>query len=117
MHKKIKSVDPYDNYWEKLCKAADDPEMILCNKETEAMIRLLSDELSPKQKLVFIFIDLENTHGILWSVMGDYFLTEDYTMWVESRVNNNFAWIISGLFLAFAMIGLIRYRQKAKLTT
>lgn len=55
---------------------------------------------------------LENTLGILWSVTGDYFLTEDYTMWVESKVNNNYAWIISVIFLAFTLIGLIRYRRK-----
>ncbi len=56
--------------------------------------------------------EIENTRGILWSVSGDYFLSEDYTMWVESRIPNNYARIISALFLAFAAFGLVWFRRK-----
>ncbi|MCP4312145.1 MAG: hypothetical protein GY790_12840 [Bacteroidetes bacterium] len=50
--------------------------------------------------------------GMLWTVSGDYFFVDDYTMWVESKIPNHYAWIISGIFLVFAITGLIRFRRK-----
>jgi hypothetical protein len=43
---------------------------------------------------------------VLWTVSGEYFLSEDYVMWVESRINNYYAWVITGLFVIFVFIGL-----------
>lgn len=56
----------------------------------------------------------ENGGGILWTVKGDYFLAETYEMWAESKVNNYYAWIITGLFIVFVTSGLILYRRKEK---
>lgn len=53
----------------------------------------------------------EQPGGILWTVSGDYFLADNYEMWVESRSRNDYAWIISGLFLLFVFFGLIRFRR------
>lgn len=50
------------------------------------------------------YIDTDG--GILWEVNGDIMLSEDYTMWAESTVNNIWAWVISGLFILFALVGL-----------
>jgi hypothetical protein len=58
--------------------------------------------------------DSDNGGGILWTVKGDYFLTETYEMWAESKVNNYFIWIITGLFILFVSSGLIFYHRKAK---
>ena len=60
------------------------------------------------------FIDSSN--GLLWPVKSDYFLTEPYVMWAESKVANWWVWIVSGLFIAFVLVGLIvRVKRKAEI--
>jgi hypothetical protein len=51
------------------------------------------------------FIDSSKT--LLWPVKSDYFLTEPYEMWAESKTINSWAWIVSGLFLAFVLTGVL----------
>jgi hypothetical protein len=52
------------------------------------------------------FIDSSGVQ--LWPVKSDYFLTEPYEMWAESKIPNIWAWIVSGLFLAFVLTGVVR---------
>jgi hypothetical protein len=52
------------------------------------------------------FIDSSRVQ--LWPVKSDYFLTEPYEMWAESKIPNIWAWIVSGLFLSFVVTGVIR---------
>ena len=49
----------------------------------------------------------DSTHMLLWPVKSDYFLTEPYQMWAESRTTNSWAWILTGIFLMFVVTGLI----------
>ncbi|MEX0986137.1 MAG: hypothetical protein WD052_01580, partial [Bacteroidales bacterium] len=49
---------------------------------------------------------------ILWTVSGEYFLSEEYEMWVESRINNYYAWVVSVLFVLFGITGFIIYYRK-----
>lgn len=58
--------------------------------------------------------DSENNGGILWTVKGEYFLTQQYEMWAESRVNNYWAWIISALFILFVITGFVIRSKKEK---
>ncbi|MFC2081516.1 hypothetical protein ACFLR8_04835 [Bacteroidota bacterium] len=58
--------------------------------------------------------DSENGGGILWTIDPVYFLTDTYNMWVESRINNYFIWIITGVFILFVTSGFILYRRKYK---
>lgn len=52
--------------------------------------------------------------GILnWPVQSDYFITQPYEMWAESKVPNRWAWVVSGLFLIFVVTGII-LKQKGK---
>jgi hypothetical protein len=51
------------------------------------------------------FIDSSRT--ILFPVKSDYFLTEPYEMSAESKTINLWAWIVSGLFLAFVLTGVL----------
>jgi hypothetical protein len=44
---------------------------------------------------------------ILFKVKNEFFLTQPYSMWAESRITNNWAWVASGIFLLFVIIGLI----------
>jgi hypothetical protein len=49
----------------------------------------------------------DSVHLLLWPVKSDYFLTEPYQMWAESKTTNIWAWIITGIFLLFVLSGLI----------
>jgi hypothetical protein len=50
---------------------------------------------------------------LLWPVKSDFFLTDSYEMWAESKVPNTWAWVVSGLFLLFVFTGLvIRIKKK-----
>ncbi len=51
------------------------------------------------------FVDEEG--NVLWEVNGDVMLSSDYDMWAESKVRNTWAWIITFVFLAFVITGLI----------
>jgi len=51
------------------------------------------------------FIDRSNI--LLWPVKSDYFMTEPYEMWADSKTPNTWAWIVSGFFLAFVLTGVI----------
>lgn len=50
---------------------------------------------------------IDSSKVLLWPVMYDYFLTQPYEMWAESKVPNRWAWIVSGLFLVFVLTGVI----------
>jgi hypothetical protein len=55
---------------------------------------------------------IDSTSTLLWPVISDYFLTEPYIMWTESKVPNRWAWIVSGLFVLFVFTGIILTRKK-----
>lgn len=56
--------------------------------------------------------DSSTIAGFYWTVDPVYFLSGNYTMWAESRVNNYTYWIITFIFLLFVVIGFIRYSRK-----
>lgn len=51
---------------------------------------------------------IDSSHVLLWPVKSDFFMTEPYEMWAESKITNKWAWIVSGLFLVFVLSGVIR---------
>ena len=54
-----------------LIDSAGDPGFILDNRETGQIIRTLTEELSPKQKLVFVLIELEeHSHDEVVKITG-----------------------------------------------
>jgi hypothetical protein len=50
---------------------------------------------------------IDSSKVLLWPVKYDYFLSQPYEMWAESKVPNRWAWIVSGLFLVFVLTGVI----------
>jgi len=50
---------------------------------------------------------IDSSQVLLWPVKSDYFLTEPYEMWAESKIPNTWAWIVSGFFLVFVLTGMI----------
>ena len=57
---------------------------------------------------------IDSTRNLLWPVRSDFFITDKYEMWAESKVPNRWAWIVSGIFLIFVLIGVIVKRKKAE---
>jgi hypothetical protein len=58
--------------------------------------------------------DSENSGGILWTVKGEYFLTQQYEMWAESQISNYWTWIITALFTLFVITGFVIRSKKEK---
>lgn len=50
---------------------------------------------------------IDSTNIPFWSVNSNYFLTEPYVMYSESKITNGWAWIFSGIFLLFVLTGII----------
>jgi len=50
---------------------------------------------------------IDSSRIMMWPVKSDYFLTEPYEMWAESRIPNPWAWIVSVIFLLFVLSGVI----------
>ncbi len=59
---------------------------------------------------------IDKTEALLWPVKSDYFFTEPYEMWAESKVTNRWAWIVTGFFILFVVTGLLIrvFRKKNK---
>lgn len=47
-----------------------------------------------------------------WNVKSDFFMTEPYVMYAESKVTNWWAWIVSGIFILFVISGIIFRKMK-----
>jgi hypothetical protein len=50
---------------------------------------------------------MDSTKVLLWPVKSEYFLTQPYEMWAESKEPNRWAWIVTGIFLLFVLTGII----------
>ena len=58
---------------------------------------------------------IDKTEVLLWPVKSEYFMTEQYEMWAESKVINTWAWVVTGAFILFVITGLfIRLFRKKK---
>lgn len=55
---------------------------------------------------------IDRNEVMLWPVKSDYFLTESYEMWAESKTSNRWAWVISGLFIVFVLVALVLRQKK-----
>jgi hypothetical protein len=50
---------------------------------------------------------IDSSHVLEWPVKSDFFVAENYEMWAESKVQNRWAWIASGIFLLFVITGVV----------
>jgi hypothetical protein len=54
---------------------------------------------------------IDSTRNLLWPVKSDFFVTDNYEMWAESKTPNIWAWVVSGFFLVFVFAGIILKRK------
>jgi hypothetical protein len=50
---------------------------------------------------------IDSTGIMLWPVCSEYFLTQPYEMWAESKTSNKWTWIVSGIFILFVIAGIV----------
>jgi len=50
---------------------------------------------------------IDSSKNLFWPVKADYFYTEPYVMWAESKVSNHWAWIVTAVFVLFVLAGII----------
>lgn len=50
---------------------------------------------------------IDSTEIMRWPVKSEYFTTQTYEMWAESRTSNKWTWIVSGLFILFVIAGIV----------
>jgi len=50
---------------------------------------------------------IDSSRRLAWPVKSDYFFTEPYIMWAESKTTNVWAWIVTGAFIVFVVTGLV----------
>lgn len=48
----------------------------------------------------------DSTGIMQWPVKSEFFITEPYVMWAESKTPNKWAWVVTGLFLIFVISGV-----------
>ena len=116
-----KSNDNLDSLWkngiilrqmigdENALKFKDDADTVI-EKITKIMLsdfKGYSVRISMPGKVIDSNGFIDSSSVLLWPVRGEYFLTEPYEMYAESRVSNIWAWVVSGGFVLFVIVGLV----------
>ncbi len=88
-------------------KTEADSAITLITNKLLADFREYSVRIVMPGKLIGTNGFIDSSRVLLWPVKADFFMTEPYEMWAESKVTNMWAWIVSGLFLIFVLTGVI----------
>jgi hypothetical protein len=121
----VKQIKIYDNKFDSLWKAGTilkemigEKNAIRFKTEADTAIEIVTRKVFADFKNYFVRIVMpgkvigtngfiDKTELLLWPVKSDYFLTEPYAMWAESKVINTWAWIVTGVFIIFVILGLV----------
>jgi hypothetical protein len=101
--KKLLGESDAVKYWVE----ADSAMKILSDKKIYLDFKDYSLSIVMPGKLIGTNGFFDSSHTLIWPVKSDYFLTEPYEMWAESKASNTWAWIVSGIFLGFVVAGVI----------
>ncbi len=55
---------------------------------------------------------IDSAGAASWLVKSDFFLAQDYEMWAESKIQNGWAWITTGIFILFVFSGIILLKMR-----
>ena len=120
--------DEFDSLWAKgilLEKFIGEADAVKFKTEADSAITIALDKIIfdfrnysvrivMPGKLVATNGYIDSTRNLLWPVKSDFFITDRYEMWAESKTTNVWSWIVSGLFLVFVSIGII-VKKKSRL--
>ena len=116
-----RNSEKFDSLWENgiiLKKYIGEPDALKYKTEADSVIEVVSDKIMVDFKEYSIRVvmpgRLTGTNGFIdsssmlsWQVKSEYFITEPYEMWAESKEPNLWAWIITALFILFVLTGII----------
>ena len=88
-------------------KTEADSSLSIVTKKLFANFENYSVRIVMPGKLIGTNGFIDSTKKLIWPVTSDYFLTEPYVMWAESKTPNMWAWIVSGIFLVFVISGVV----------
>ena len=113
--------EKFDSLWENgilLKKIIGEPAALKYKADADSVIDIVSDKILVDFKDYSLRIvmpgRLTGTNGFIdstsllfWPVKSDYFMTEPYEMWAESKNPNLWAWVITAIFILFVSTGII----------
>lgn len=127
----VKLLEKYDNKFDSLWKAGvilkemiGEDNAVKFKTEADSAIAIVTQYLTADFKEYSVRIVMpgkvigtngfiDKSDALLWPVKSDYFFTEPYEMWAESKIANKWAWIVTGVFVIFVITGLaIRLLRK-----
>ena len=88
-------------------KVQADTALSMVTRKLTMDFRDYSVKINMPGKLIGTNGFLDSSRVLLWPVKSDFFFTEPYEMWAESKTTNTWAWIVSGIFVAFVLTGII----------
>lgn len=118
--------DDFDNLWQSghiLKEFLGESNALKYRAEADSALKIVEERLleefvgysvriSMPGELILSNGFVDSSNILLWSVNSDYFFTEDFKMWAESKVPNIWAWVLSGVFLLFVLTGITLRRIK-----
>ena len=88
-------------------KVQADTALSMVTRKITMDFRDYSMKINMPGKLIGTNGFIDSSRVLLWPVKSDFFFTEPYEMWAESKTTNTWAWIVSGIFVAFVLTGII----------
>jgi hypothetical protein len=122
----MKSENDFDSLWESgyiLREFIGEHDALEYRKEADSALTIITDRFLEDFSSYTVRISMpgrltvtngfaDNNQMIIWPVISEYFLTENYEMWAESSVRNIWAWFVSGIFILFVFTGLLIRNNK-----
>lgn len=113
--------EKFDSLWDNgilLKRIIGESDALKYRAEADSVIDLVTDKILLDFKDYSIRIvmpgKLTGTNGFIdstsllfWTVKSEYFMTEPYEMWAESKNPNLWAWIITSIFILFVSTGIV----------
>jgi hypothetical protein len=117
----MESTDHFDSLWKNgilLKEFIGESNALKYKAEADSSISLVTEKLFVDfhnyslriimpGKLIGANGLMDSTKVLLWPVKSEYFLTQPYEMWAESKETNKWAWIVTGIFLLFVLAGIV----------
>jgi hypothetical protein len=88
-------------------KTEADTSIAIITRLLEANFKEYSVKIIMPGKVIGTNGFIDKPDQLLWPVKSDFFFTETYEMWAESKQVNKWAWVVTGIFTIFVATGLI----------
>lgn len=123
---RISNVDKFDSLWSAgvlLREFIGEPDALKYRSEADTAMETVTKRIFNGLSSYSQKIDMpgkvigtngfrDSTGNLMWPVKSDFNMTQNYEMWAESKTPNQWAWIVTGLFILFVISGFIFRKMK-----